>query len=88
MSWLTDSNFIQMGHGAAGYGLALTPTLWGASWYHFGLGVALVAAWTFPKEYLFDIYVEGQTYADGWIDQRSYLLGAAVAGLMFLIRLR
>lgn len=82
---LNDNVFVQLGHGAGGYGITLTPCLWGATWIHILYGVILVLAWSVPKEYAFDIYVEKQTYADGWVDQRSYLIGSALAIAMFVI---
>lgn len=85
-SALTNDLFVQLGHGAGGYGMTLTPLVFGVTLPHLLYGVLIVLAWTFPKEYLFDIYVEKQTYRDGWIDQRSYLVGAALAaGIVLLL---
>lgn len=82
---LNDSLFVQLGHGAGGYGMVLTPLVFGVSWLHLLYGWLIVLGWTFPKEYLFDVYVEKQTYADGWVDQRSYFIGAAISTVVALV---
>jgi len=84
---LTDNLFVQIGHACGGYGIAVTPLIFGATWTHLGLGLLLVVLWSTPKEYVFDILVEKQTVHDGWIDQRSYFIGAAVAVCVALFAL-
>lgn len=85
--WLNNDTFVQLGHGAGGYGIILTAVLWGLTWKQVGIGWLLVMVWTVPKEYVFDILVEKATFADGWIDQRSYLFGAAIATALVWARL-
>jgi hypothetical protein len=84
--YLSDAFFVQLGRGAGGAAITLAPLalgpVGGSHWSAVNLlllGIGLVVAWTVPKEYVFDILVEKQTYADGWIDQRSYLIGSGIA---------
>ena len=84
-AWLNDDTFVQLGHGAGGYGITLSPLLWGRSWHQLLIGIALVLAWSVPKEYVFDVLVEKASFTDGWTDQRSYLIGSAIAAGVFAI---
>lgn len=91
--FLNNAFFVQLGHGAGGYGMLITPLAIEA--VRAGLpvlrplleGVAIVLIWSIPKEYVFDVLVEKATLADGWIDQRSYLIGALVGAAVVLLAL-
>lgn len=81
-AWPATERTVQFGHAAGGYAIALTPMLWGPNWKHLLIGLGLVALWTFPKEYVFDVLVEKASIADGWTDQSHYLMGAGIAGAL------
>ena len=84
---LNDNFFIQLGHGAGGYGMIFTSLFYGHNWHQLLYGWIIILLWTFPKEYIFDIYVEKQSYVDGWIDQKSYFIGGVIASLIFIFNL-
>ncbi|HUY12408.1 MAG TPA: hypothetical protein VMX16_02105 [Terriglobia bacterium] len=80
--WPPTDRTVQFGHACGGYAITVTPLFWGADWKHLLAGLGLVALWTFPKEYVFDVLVEKASYADGWADQSRYLIGAGIAAML------
>ncbi|GEM_PF-5379761 len=94
---LTLDECAQAAHIGFGGWLILIPCCWGVI-HHFGLdviakflwpwlltGVAMLIGITSYKEYFNDVHNEGASYADGWRDQRNYLIGAAVILALIVI---
>lgn len=50
-----------------------------AHWPEWWLGPGLLATWTLPKEFAWDILVEGDSWADSFMDFSVYWVGALVA---------
>lgn len=71
----------QLGHFGWGALLTLFPYV---MWHNLWLGPIVVLVWGIPKEFWFDVKVEGQTTKDGIIDLGFYVGGLLLAVLMMV----
>lgn len=82
--WEPDSDLLaQLGHFGWGAFITLAFNLFG----HIYLGMVIFfACWVLPKEFIFDIKVEGDDAAGGARDAAFYLCGMMVAFGLMLVR--
>lgn len=84
-AWVPSFNLVaQMSHLFAAAAIVFGARLlfrWPLLW-----GFAAVLLWAALKEFLFDVWVELDTWTNCWLDFGVYMLGGALAVLAVLIR--
>ena len=81
--WYTSLGWVtQMAHLFSGWASVLTADLWAKrAWLPF----LLLQAWALPKEFVWDILVEQDTWAGSILDWSMYTLGGLIAwGVLWL----
>jgi hypothetical protein len=81
---MNDGVYIQLGHGAAGYAIVLTPLVFGATERHLLYGLIGVNVWALFKEFFIDTLFKDQPFRNSVEDYRNYLLGAVIASIVGL----
>ncbi len=76
--WPTLNEAYQTAHVSLGALIVLAHFVAGGKLRHAPLAVCL---WVIPKEFVIDIWLEGDTFADGILDSLFYLIGAMLGWL-------
>ena len=78
--WYTSLGWVtQMAHLFSGWALVLSVDLFCRRWY---VPPILLQLWAIPKEFLWDILVEKDSWEGGWLDWSMYTLGGLIASLI------
>lgn len=82
--WYTSLGWVtQMAHLFSGWASVLTVDLWAKRWW---VPALLLQLWAVPKEFLWDILVEEDTWSGSSLDWSMYTLGGLVASLVIWIK--
>lgn len=79
-----DGVYIQLGHCAAGYGIVLTPLVFGQTLRHLLYGLIAVNIWALLKEFVVDVLTKDQAWRNCIEDYRNYMIGAVIATIVGL----